>query len=441
MYLLYYVAILIKKHSGHCTLQTLADLKAGKLIGIKRLTLSENLTEFPMEIIALADTLEILDLSNNQLSTLPDEIKQLTQLKIIFASNNLFEVLPEVLGTCPLLEMIGFKANQIKEVPVLSLPRQLRWLILTDNQIIDLPESLGDCIHLQKLALAGNRLTRLPKSTDQLQNLELLRISANQMIAFPIQLLILPKLAWFAFSGNPFCETDLHIQSVPEVASSDYQLLEILGQGASGVIHRANWVGDINQSATFPEQIAVKLFKGSVTSDGYPEDELQVCLKVGGHKNLVKSVAQVNESDCLALIMELIPSQFNNLGLPPDFETCTRDTFEPGFRLSIASINKIVEQMQAVFEHLHNNQVCHGDLYAHNTLFDQQATIIFGDFGAASMYHMLSPILQDSIKEIEQRALMHFIEDLLSICHEEDKASTDYQDLKILAATKPYIEY
>lgn len=419
-------------------MQTLAQLKAGKLTGTKRLTLSENLTEFPMEILTLADSLEILDLSNNQLSSLPNEIQQLTQLKIIFASNNLFKILPSALGLCPLLEMVGFKSNQIKEVPANSLPQPLRWLILTDNQIVSLPETLGERPRLQKLALAGNQLKTLPKSTDQLHNLALLRISANQLLAFPIQLLSLPKLAWFAFAGNPFCQTDLHIKSVPEVGSNDYCLLEVLGQGASGVIYEADWTGTINQAEAFPEKIAVKVFKGEVTSDGYPQDELQACLKVGGHPNLVKSVAQVNESDYLALIMELIPTHFKNLGGPPNFQTCTRDTFDPEFSLSIQSIKKIVEQMQQVFEHLHNNQVCHGDLYAHNTLFDQQSNIIFGDFGAASMYHMLSPIIQTTIREIEQRALLHFIDDLLNVCKTEDRKSEHYQNLKaqLQTATK-----
>jgi tRNA A-37 threonylcarbamoyl transferase component Bud32 len=416
-------------------LQTLAELKTGKLTGIKHLTLSENLTEFPMEILSLADSLEILDLSNNQLSTMPLEIKQLTKLKIIFASNNLFETLPASLGACQSLEMVGFKANQIKEVPEASLPLQLRWLILTDNQIAQLPESLGDCIRLEKLALAGNQLTRLPKSTDQLQNLAFLRISANQMLAFPIQILILPKLAWFSFSGNPFCESTFKDTSLPKISPTDYSLSAVLGQGASGTIYQAHWATDANQANAFPEQIAVKVFKSEVTSDGYPEDELQACLKVSDHKNLVKSLAQVNEKDCLALVMALIPSHFKNLGLPPSFQTCTRDTFKPNFKLSIQSIKKIVEQMQQVFEHLHDHQVCHGDLYAHNTLFDEQSNIIVGDYGAASMYHMLPDILQDSIKEVEERALMHFIDDLLTICNEEDKTSTDYITLKKHATT------
>ena len=60
---------------------------------------------------------------------------------------------------------------------------------------------------------------------------------------------------------------------------------------------------------------------------------------------------------------------------------------------------------------------------------DDEANIIFGDFGAASMYHMLSDDIQLSIKTIEQRALKHFIDDLLSICVEEDKNTTLYQNL------------
>ncbi|TEW49258.1 leucine-rich repeat-containing protein kinase family protein [Psychromonas algicola] len=411
-------------------MHTIEQLKAGELKGIKRLQLSENLTTFPMEILSLADSLEILDLSNNQLSSLPDEIAQLTQLKIIFASNNQFTSLPSVLGLCPLLEMIGFKSNQITEVPAESLPLTLRWLILTDNKITALPEMLGKRPRLQKLALAGNQLTHLPNSFSQLTNLELLRISANQLVAFPIQLLTLPKLAWFAFSGNPFCQTNQAcdaIDSVPEVASKDYVLQEVLGQGASGVIYKAKWIEDKQQH--FPSEIAVKVFKGEVTSDGYPQDELQACLKVGIHNSLVSSIAQVNESDCLALIMELIPPHFKNLGLPPTLETCTRDTFNNEFTLSIEKIKKIVDQMTQVFEHMHNQQVCHGDLYAHNTLFDEEANIIFGDFGAASMYHMLSDEIQVSIKTIEQRALKLFIDDLLSICVEEDKNTSLYQSL------------
>ena len=420
-------------------MHTLSQLRSGELVGISHLKLSENLSLFPLDILTLADSLEILDLSHNALSSLPDELAQLTKLKVIFAGQNNFEHLPKVLGKLPHLEMIGFKSNKIKQVAEESLPAQLRWLILTDNLVETLPNSLGERPRLQKLALSGNQLTHLPQTLAQAHNLELVRISANKLTECPEQLLNLPKLAWMAFAGNPFTEvkrntnheTDnqahAEVNSVPQVSSASYTLEHVLGQGASGVISKAHWNKPQSQ---FPDDIAVKVFKGEVTSDGYPQDELQACLQAGNHPNLVQSLAQVNEENHLALIMNLIPEHYQNLGLPPCFKSCTRDTFPQGFSLSISLIQSIVNQMKNVFAHLHKQQVCHGDLYAHNTLFDPQGNIIFGDFGAATNYQMLTSAQQEKVQKIERRALNHFIDDLLSICAEEDRENAAFSQLK-----------
>ncbi len=196
-------------------------------------------------------------------------------------------------------------------------PQKLRWLILTDDLIDTLPDTLGERLKLQKLALAGNKLTTLPLTMSKLTNLELMRISANKLSKCPVQLLNLPKLAWFAFSGNPFSQSIVNIDSVSSLPASSYTLRNVLRQGASGVISRATWA---NKQTAFPEEIAVKVFKGTVTSDGYPEDDLQAYLKAGNHNNLVRSLAQVNESGYLVLIMELIPENYTNLGQPLAFK-------------------------------------------------------------------------------------------------------------------------
>jgi Leucine-rich repeat (LRR) protein len=122
---------------------TLEQLRAGQLAGARELKLPCGLSEFPREIFDLADTLEVLDLSNNALTTLPDDLPRLRKLRILFASNNPFTDLPAILGECSQLSMIGFKANRIREVPARALPPQLRWLILTDNDIERLPRRLA----------------------------------------------------------------------------------------------------------------------------------------------------------------------------------------------------------------------------------------------------------------------------------------------------------
>jgi Leucine-rich repeat (LRR) protein len=235
------LTLLFKTHHGLFILHTLAQLKSGQLTGISHLTLSENLIVFPLEILSLAETLEILDLSNNHMKILPDELKQLKKLKIIFASNNDFETLPKCLGQCESLEMVGFKANKIKHISGELLPEKLRWLILTDNKITTLPDTLGERLRLQKLALAGNQLKQLPANLSQLINIELVRISANQLTQCPDQLLALPKLACLALSGNPFSANNIDIQSVLLVPYSSFILQNVLGQGVSGVISKAVW--------------------------------------------------------------------------------------------------------------------------------------------------------------------------------------------------------
>ena len=105
-----------------------SGLANGSLARAHHIRLSDGLTEFPAALYQLAETLEILDLSGNQLTTLPDDLTRFARLRILFASNNPFSELPRVLGRMPQLEMVGFKACRIEHVPEDSLPPRLRWL-------------------------------------------------------------------------------------------------------------------------------------------------------------------------------------------------------------------------------------------------------------------------------------------------------------------------
>lgn len=401
-------------------MQTLAQLRAGELKGTKRLNLTENLTQFPNEIFTLADSLEVLDLSNNQLSNLPSNLAELPKLKRLFCSNNLFTEVPEVLATCPNLKMIGFKSNQITNVSETALPKHTEWLILTDNRIEALPESFGDLRQLRKCALAGNRLKTLPKSISGCQSLELLRISANQLSELPDALLSLPKLAWLAFSGNPLCKAEVTAPSNEDyqqkVALNQLILHEQIGEGASGLIHRANW------SDNETVDLAAKLFKGKVTSDGYPEDELAICLKVGNHPNLVEMVAPIESEQQTGMLMHLIPSHYKNLGNPPSLETCTRDTFEESTQFDGEALVTILQQMAQTMQHLHAHQVSHGDLYAHNILINEDLHILLGDFGAASDFGHLPHAQQHQMRQVELKAFANLAEDLLATTSSDHSA-------------------
>jgi hypothetical protein len=402
-------------------MQTLQQLNDGLLLGAKRVKIAQGLTEFPGKLFELADTLEVLDLTDNQLTSLPDNFADLHQLKILFLSNNLFDHLPDVLGQCSNLDMIGFKANQIRTVSEASIPKQTRWLILTDNHIEQLPESLGQCHRLEKLALAGNRLTSLPSSMANCHQLALIRLSANQLNELPQWLFTLPKLAWLAFSGNRFSHVE-HCDNtrVPTIELSQCSLGKLLGQGASGLIYQARLHTSPKTlasalAAIAQDDVAIKLFKGMITSDGYPADELDCCLTAGEHPNLINVLAQINQPDQLGLVMQLIPPSYANLGLPPSLQTCSRDTFEVHTSFTWQRIVKIGSQMADTLAHLHQNGISHGDIYAHNIMINPQDNVLFGDFGAASNLNKFTPEYQQLMQAIEVRAFGCLLDDMLNL--------------------------
>ncbi|MCI0144533.1 leucine-rich repeat-containing serine/threonine-protein kinase [Paraburkholderia sediminicola] len=398
---------------------TLEQLRAGQLAGTRRLKLACGLSEFPREIFDLADTLEILDLSGNALSTLPDDLPRLSKLHTIFASDNPFTELPEVLGACSQLSMVGFKANRIREVSGKSLPPLLRWLILTDNEIEALPPEIGACAQLQKLMLAGNRLRTLPEELSACSRLELLRLAANQLSGLPAWLLRLPRLSWLAFAGNSFSETletaALSDTPIADIRWDELKLEQQLGEGASGVIYRAALLAH-DDDASRP--VAVKLFKGAVTSDGLPDCEMAACIRAGDHPNLIPVVGKVKDhpADAHGLVMELIDPQFTNLAGPPSLESCTRDVYGADTRFDLASALRIAYGMASAACHLHRQGVIHGDLYAHNILHCGQGRALLGDFGAASFYATDDRDLSAALQRLEVRAYGCLLEELIDRC-------------------------
>lgn len=385
-------------------MHTLEQLRSGALKGIKRLTLSCDLTEFPREIFDLKESLEILDLSGNRLSALPEDLHRLKKLKILFCSDNDFTEVPPQLAACSNLTMVGFKSNKITRFAESSLPATVRWLILTNNKITTLPESMGQLVHLQKCALAGNRITHLPESMRQCRNLELLRISANQLTSIPRWLLELPKLSWLAFSGNPVSHRhDLTSHPLPHIAWDHLIFHEVLGEGASGTIYR----GRLAHSKK--EYVALKLFKGDVTSDGLPGCEMDAALAAGEHDHLIPIEGKFSSpQDQQGLILALIPEHYKSLGSPPNLETCTRDTFPENPHFSLDFTLNVLTGIAKAAGHLHSKGIMHGDLYAHNILVHGQGHAYLGDFGAATQYHD-NPMLEG----IDVRAFGCLIDDML----------------------------
>lgn len=394
-------------------MNSLSQLRSGALAGAVRLDLQCGLTEFPREIFELADTLEVLNLTGNALEALPEDLGRLKKLRILFCSNNQFTELPPVLAQCPQLSMVGFKSNRIESVPGEALPKALRWLILTDNRLRSLPAELGGCGLLQKLMLSGNCLTKLPDEMAGCRSLELLRLAANELTVLPPWLLELPKLAWLALAGNPCATSRVARGVLPSIPWQQLQVEEILGEGASGTIYRALWRSG-EEVARPAESLAVKVFKGAVTSDGLPSCEIEACLAAGVHPNLIPLKGRLSDhpDGALGLLMGVIDAAYATLAEPPNFETCTRDVYPERLGLAPAVALEMARGLAAASAHLHERGILHGDLYAHNVLWHLSGRVYLGDFGAASFYDRAGEPAE-ALERIEVRAFGCLMEELL----------------------------
>ena len=189
----------------------------------------------------------------------------------------------------------------------------------------------------------------------------------------------------------------------------------MLGEGASGIIYKAAWQ---HEGAT--KEVAVKIFKGHVTSDGLPEDELQASIRAGAHTGLIPIIGQISghPEHKKGLVMELIPPHYHNLGLPPSFDSCTRDVFATGISLTTQQVLNIATTIASVAAHLHSRGIVHADLYAHNTLIDDNGQTLFGDFGGACFYDTANKPVADALQRLEVRAYGYLLDDLLNLCSE-----------------------
>lgn len=411
---------------GTQTDPTLEKLRRGDLAGARTLRLTGPLDALPEEVFGLADTLEQLDLSGCGLTDLPKDFGRLRRLRVLFCSGNRFERLPPGLGDCPDLAQVGFRGAGLREVPGEALPPRLRWLTLTDNRIAHLPDALGQRSHLQKLMLAGNALTALPATLQGAGNLELVRLSANAFTALPPWLAELPRLAWIAWAGN-FFEGQAAPASVPDVPWGQLEPGALLGEGASGRIFSALW----HPQAGPAQAVALKLFKGVMTSDGLPEREMAACLGAGRHPNLTGALGQVvgHPDGAQGLLMPLLPETWRVLAGPPSLASCSRDVYDPALRLTPAAALRIARDVAQGAAHLHARGLLHGDLYAHNTLWDGlTGAAVLSDFGAASR---LPPGPESAAwQRIETRAFGLLLGELLDRCASEPEEIARLRDLK-----------
>ncbi|MBC7877562.1 MAG: hypothetical protein H7Y59_10360 [Anaerolineales bacterium] len=168
--------------------------------------LTNNLSSLPNEIGKLKN-LRILDISNNKLTSLPQSISQLQRLTELELYQNLFMIVPEPISQLTNLETLRLGSNQLTSVPEwIGQLINLKALIINRSQIQELPislaqlknlrqvffgynnvipEELGLLIKLEILSLHEDGLRTVPNFVRRLTNLRVLLLNSNQLSEVP----------------------------------------------------------------------------------------------------------------------------------------------------------------------------------------------------------------------------------------------------------------
>jgi len=141
---------------------------------------------------------------NHKISHLPKRIGDLTKLRLLRLGDNELVALPQSIGNLVELVELAAQNNRIKALPdTFTKLERLEILDVSKNLLRRLPLDFGSMTALKKVQVSGNALTSLPDSFPDLFNLEYCSVSQNRIQCLPEGFETMTQLKDF------FCSLDL----------------------------------------------------------------------------------------------------------------------------------------------------------------------------------------------------------------------------------------
>uniref|UniRef100_A0A8C3AWM2 Leucine rich repeat containing 28 n=1 Tax=Cyclopterus lumpus TaxID=8103 RepID=A0A8C3AWM2_CYCLU len=165
-----------------------------------------NLNNFPVELLKDEGLrfLERLYMKRNSLTTLPDNIAQkLPNLIELYLHSNNIVIIPEAIGNLARLQSLDLSNNVLQFLcPEIGRLRSLRHLRLSNNHLKCLPPEIGDLQDLETLDVSMNQLISLPDRLHRCASLQNLTADHNLLGHVPRQLCCLHRLNQLSMAAN-----------------------------------------------------------------------------------------------------------------------------------------------------------------------------------------------------------------------------------------------
>lgn len=176
-----------------------------------------------------------LNLSDQEITSLPENIGDLQNIKYLYLSNNNLENLPDSIGNCDSLIRLSLQNNKLRVLPEsIGRLQNLVSLHLDHNNLESLPSSIVDCKSLELLTITENKFNRLFDLIVVLSKINGLLLGGFPELSVPNKAspkkLTLQDTQYDIVIINPTCEGrgDYELaKKIETIASNFYKVLTI----------------------------------------------------------------------------------------------------------------------------------------------------------------------------------------------------------------------
>eukprot|EP01102_Stenamoeba_stenopodia_P007755 TRINITY_DN2184_c0_g1_i1.p1 TRINITY_DN2184_c0_g1~~TRINITY_DN2184_c0_g1_i1.p1 ORF type:complete len:1146 (-),score=229.32 TRINITY_DN2184_c0_g1_i1:276-3713(-) len=224
--------------------------------------------------------LEKLELYCNQLVDLPDEICYLNSLSILVLSTNHLTTLPAQIGNLSeCLRILDVDNNHFESFPesFSSLGRLIQ-LTAAHNNFTEFPTALLPMYGLEKVDLRMNKICSIPEAIAKMESLTNLNLSENAFTTFPNELSGVPRLVELDLSKNRIRSDDIDFSKFLELCQlklSNNQLTTLPPSLGSLTVLMELDVSN-NKLKEFPPEIGNLVYLGKIRASNNRLQELPV---------------------------------------------------------------------------------------------------------------------------------------------------------------------
>ncbi|XP_018087999.1 E3 ubiquitin-protein ligase LRSAM1 isoform X2 [Xenopus laevis] len=222
--------------------------------------------------------LKVLDLHENQIAALPGNISHLTSLQVLNLEQNLLRALPDSIGDLSQLQILNVKGNKLKL----------------------LPPTIGGLHCLRTLNISENRLQELPRSLANVRTLETLSLDATGMIFPPpalcsegteaIQRFLCKEL------GMEYCPPSQYFMSVLENNSCNTEVDAVDGALLQSLQEQTDWENKFSEYEKRKEQKMLEKLEFERQLDLEQREQAQLLLQSNTQKDEILQTMREEQS-------------------------------------------------------------------------------------------------------------------------------------------------